>query len=515
MAQETQPITYQQLLADVFDENARNRLVDAQEYEEEEVDPYDIDKYSENEVDDHEDFNKFQGDLNTPEHVIKVAPAVGGTTTYGYNKDVRTTVVNIDGKFRDTTSVAAARLTYSQCVAGASVTNAFGETSATEFLVGLARQYKNVTSVKVVTMEFENSFNAFSSLVTQVDGTIMGRENTTFVLIYYIPSPIVDYNTSIDTVTLTSTTNSLTLSWNDYNVASRTISIATAADPTTLLKSGITDSGADLQYWTFPVSPYTNPYSFSISNLSKPGPYVVTLTVTNSQGSSVAVANGITIPDGNYALSGTNGLIPTILSSIQSVLTPLPSGWTFTNLGITQNPFSQKLTIAWDHLFELQFPQTTDCFTQNGIGYNLGFYNTSVAYTSSTSGNGVIVYKSSTGIYSATGDTRPDMNPDRYVYLVINDWYQIHHQYSDQTQLGAFLKVPISVAKYQVQYDNISLDTITKEYFFPLPINIQKLEISVVDSYGKLLDMNGGSFSMSLAISEVLQPGIYENLLKM
>ena len=505
----TQPITYQQLLAEVFDENARNQLVDAQEYEEEDVDAYDVDKYSENEIEDGEEFNKFQGDMNKPENVIKVeATTGGGTTTYGYNKDIRTTVVNIDGKFRNTSSVLPARATYTQCASGAGAATAFGGTSATEFLVGLARQYKNVTSVKIITMEFENSFYTFSGLKTQSDGIVTGRENTSFIFTYV--NNATNSTTVIDSVSLYPGSNSISLTWNDSGAASRTITVATVAAPNTIIKT-ITDSGSDLQYWTFPTLPYRNPYTVTVSNLSVDGPYIVTLTAGSPPNTSKAVAANIVIPDGNYALTGTNGLIPTISSAITAAISSgLPSGWNLTNFSITQDPYSLKLSFNWDHLFELQFPTTTDCFTKNGIGYNLGYYNTLITLTDK-----YITFNSATGIYSAVADTRPDLTPDRYVFLVINDWYQVHHQYPDQTQLSAFLKVPLNTAKYQVQYDNVALDTNTKEYFFPQPVNIQKLDISMVDVYGKVLDMNGGSFSMSLAINEVLQPGIYENLLKL
>jgi hypothetical protein len=76
------------------------------------------------------------------------------------------------------------------------------------------------------------------------------------------------------------------------------------------------------------------------------------------------------------------------------------------------------------------------------------------------------------------------------------------------------LKVPITAPKFTVQYDNVQLDTDTKEYFFPQPQNIHKLEISIIDTYGTVLNMQGGSFSMSLAISEILQSNIYEKMLE-
>jgi hypothetical protein len=119
-----------------------------------------------------------------------------------------------------------------------------------------------------------------------------------------------------------------------------------------------------------------------------------------------------------------------------------------------------------------------------------------------------------TAPYTLTANTRPDLKQDQYIYLRINDWYQVHHQYPDQTKLSAFLKIPITVPKFTVQYDNVQLDTVTKEYFFSQPTNVHKLVISVIDSYGALLDMQGGSFSMSLAIDEILQANIYEKMLQ-
>jgi hypothetical protein len=150
----------------------------------------------------------------------------------------------------------------------------------------------------------------------------------------------------------------------------------------------------------------------------------------------------------------------------------------------------------------MEFPATTNNFTKNGLGYNLGFYTTN----DNISGG--------TGPYTFTAETRPDIKQDFYIYLRINDWYQVEHQYPDQTKLSAFLKVPITVPKFTVQYDNVQLDTTNKEYFFPQPQNIQKLEISVVDTYGTVLNMQGGSFSMSLAIHEILQSNIYEKMLQ-
>ena len=410
---EQQPPTYQEMLAEIYEENAANQYVVDRFYEDEDVDGFDVDKYSELEIQDKDEFNKFQGDRNKPDNVVKPPASTNeqGKASYAYNKDIRTTVVNIDGRFRAVSSQTNERPSRSQCAAEAAIQENFGQSSGTQFAIMLGKQYKNVTSIKVTSLEFENSFYTFTALNPE---TGLGRDNTSF-------------NIKLD----------------------------------------------------------------------------------NDIGATGATGATITIPDGNYdvpLLSST--IISNTLSAVQSTY-----GYTGTTgytgvsgyfyFGINQDPRTLKLTITSNHEFGIDFPSTTSSFTKNGIGYNLGFYDLNDNLSTITAP------------YTLTGNTRPDVKQDQYIYLRINDWYQVHHQYPDQTKLSAFLKVPITVPKFTVQYDNVQLDTVTKEYFFSQPTNVNKLVISVIDSYGALLDMQGGSFSMSLAIDEILQANIYEKLLQL
>lgn len=410
---EQQPPTYQEMLAEIYEENAANQYVVDRFYEDEDVDGFDVDKYSELEIQDKDEFNKFQGDRNKPDNVVKPPASTNeqGKASYAYNKDIRTTVVNIDGRFRAVSSQTNERPSRSQCAAEAAIQENFGQSSGTQFAIMLGKQYKNVTSIKVTSLEFENSFYTFTALNPE---TGLGRDNTSF-------------NIKLD----------------------------------------------------------------------------------NDIGATGATGATITIPDGNYdvpLLSST--IISNTLSAVQSTY-----GYTGTTgytgvsgyfyFGINQDPRTLKLTITSNHEFGIDFPSTTSSFTKNGIGYNLGFYDLNDNLSTITAP------------YTLTGNTRPDVKQDQYIYLRINDWYQVHHQYPDQTKLSAFLKVPITVPKFTVQYDNVQLDTVTKEYFFSQPTNVHKLVISVIDSYGALLDMQGGSFSMSLAIDEILQANIYEKLLQL
>jgi hypothetical protein len=407
--------TYHQLLSEIYEENAANQYVFDRFYENEDVDAYDVDKYDDHEVQDKEGFNKFGGNRTKPENVVKPPPSTNeqGKASYGYNKDIRTTIVNVDGRFRAVPIKVPARVTREQCLANESIKENFGDSSGTEFSIMLARQYKNVTSVKVQSLEFENSFYTFTAL-NPVTG--LGRENTTMQFVTYDD---------------------------------------------------------------------TDPFN------------IVTYTLN------------ITIPDGNYVISMpgatgvTNGLIETLVEAIKAagLAANIP---VYNTITITQNPQSLKLTFGFGWRFEVVFPETSDGFTKNGLGYNLGFYTTRSNFSNSNAPP-----------YTLVTNTRPDVIQDRYIYIKVNDWAQVHHQYPDQTELTAFLKVPLTVAKFGIQYDNTALDTQTKELFFPQPTNIQKLEISLLDQYGSVLDMQGGSFSMSLAISEILQSNIYEKLLQL
>jgi hypothetical protein len=409
---EQPPPTYQEMLAEIYEENAENQYVVNRFYEDQDVDGFDVDKYSELEIQDKDEFNKFQGDRNKPDNVLKPPPSTNeqGKASYGYNKDIRTSVINVDGRFRETIVPNPNRNSRSACAAEAAIQEAFGESSGTEFAIMLGRQYKNVISVKVTSLEMENSFYTFTALNNQSG---LGRDNTSF-----------------------------------------------------------------------------------------------NITLDRDIGASGATGARVIIPDGNYDLPLiTSAIVSNALSAVRSTYgytgtTGYTGNTGYFYFAIDQDPRTLKLTFTSNHEFNLEFPVTTSNFTKNGLGYNLGFYNTNDNISTAVAP------------YTLAAVTRPDLKQDYYVYIVINDWYQVQHQYADQTKLSAFLKVPITTPKFTVQYDNVQLDTVTKEYFFPQPQNIHKLEISIVDNYGTVLNMQGGSFSMSLAISEILQSNIYEKMLQ-
>jgi len=152
-------LTYQQVLADVYEETSKNVLVHQTEYEDEK-EPYQRDDHDDNKLEYPEEFNKFHGDRNKPEHVIQygVKQDLGGKSGIKYQTDIRTIVLNIDGAFRGNI-VPKQPINCSGTLSEGIISG----TLSSNFVFNTNRLYKNITSVKMTSMEFLNSFYTFSA----------------------------------------------------------------------------------------------------------------------------------------------------------------------------------------------------------------------------------------------------------------------------------------------------------------------------------------------------------------
>ena len=408
-----QPPTYQELLAEVFEETARNVLVYQQEYEDDDAEPYEEEDYSENELEDKDEFNKPQGARGKPEHVIKPNPKadITGKTSYNIDKHIRTYALNIDGRFRASILL--------QTEPSCSGQTTFMGTNSANFLFNPSRQYKNIHSIRVTSFEFFNSFYTYSAIDT-ITGA--GRGNT-----------------------------SLT----------------------------ITDLGPTSSYNFTPVS-----YPITLEN----GNYVIVDPVT------------------------TPGIANNLLEILQSHIRTLGGG-VFADMTVKLNFFSNLVIFnSVDRQYRLDFPKTTDNPNGNGIGYNLGFYGST--YFSNLTTPAPAPYFSVAG-NAIVAETIYDSIVDTYIYLKVNDYDIIKHLNSDQTEFGAFLKIPLTSPKNSIQFMNSASNSTASEYFFPQPTNISSFLFEMTDAYGKTLQMNGATFSVTLEIQEILQSDIYEKMLEL
>lgn len=142
-------LTYQQVLADLYEETAPAVLLHQTEYEEEEIPPED--KHPE-EIEKQEEFQKFGGDRAPVEY--KPNPTNYDDKTkisVRYEKEVQTRVVSVDSRFRESQMMFA-----------------------TDYYHKLITPIKNVISVRLSSVEIPNTFYTFS----QTRGNV-------FMRIYY------------------------------------------------------------------------------------------------------------------------------------------------------------------------------------------------------------------------------------------------------------------------------------------------------------------------------------------
>lgn len=162
-------LTYQQVLADTYEETAKSMLVFQREYEEEEGPPPD-DKHPD-ELENQDEFNEFKGSRQMVE-VPKELPKYDDKTQLSvrFNKDVQTRVINIDSRFRtDYTD------------------------SETNFLYKLLTPVKNVGSVRLSSVEVPNTYYNFSAYNST---TGVGRGNVYLRIVY--PAGSTDPNQILD-----------------------------------------------------------------------------------------------------------------------------------------------------------------------------------------------------------------------------------------------------------------------------------------------------------------------------
>lgn len=151
-------LTYQQLLAEAYEDTARNLLVHQNEYEDDEqVDEHENHDYEKQELESPEEFQKFHGDRGTEKTVSKPHQPFDDKSKISirYDKDIKTHVLNVDSRFRSYTMSTS--------------TNQYPESKSSHFLFRPSRAYKNIVSVRLSSLEFPNvmyTFNAFRENIT-------------------------------------------------------------------------------------------------------------------------------------------------------------------------------------------------------------------------------------------------------------------------------------------------------------------------------------------------------------
>jgi hypothetical protein len=464
-------LTYQQVLADHYEENGKNVLVHANEYSEE-VPAHDNHPH---ELEKQEDFQKF-----SPRHVPEDhgAPAKledKTTTSVLYDKHTQLRLVNIDSRFRnfggvalpstvslpnDPTSAYFINKSNEQVVKARAV---YTQSSATNYIFKLKEPIKNVISVRLSSIEIPNSFYTFSR----------ARGNVLFKIQY----PSKSYSTPGNRV---------------YTLE---------------IPGGNWDSSLFPQYR---IPGYgTNPPGFnnlldSNGNLISPGwDYYSSALWKIVYAINIFFSNPANVPSGFPPIGATSfftagytdincGKVYIKCNSTTGLI-PFDINWEVDPTAVADN--ASTLANTYPQNPKTPLNRTGSNAADFGLGYNLGFRQTS--------------YLSQTVLYAESILNTFDSN---YVFLSLDpDWKVIENETPHRTQLYSFAKIIINVPKFIVNYDD-GKNTVTKEYFLKQPTNIHSFPVRLSDPYDQDIDLNGLDFSFTLEFREVLNSALYETM---
>lgn len=196
-------LTYQQILAEQYEENARNILAFQQtEYEHVQDEQYEINGHNYqiqhgNPIVDPDAYKQFAGNRNDEEDVIK--PQIfedKSKLSVRYSKDVKTNVFNIDSRFRAyvtpgagvdpaLTSGTGTNAALSQYLASLSPTSV---SNASHFVFRFQRQVRNAISIKLSSLELPNVFDNFSSVRGNTKFRVKRSVDSTYQIVDIAPN---------------------------------------------------------------------------------------------------------------------------------------------------------------------------------------------------------------------------------------------------------------------------------------------------------------------------------------
>ena len=188
--------------------------------------------------------------------------------------------------------------------------------------------------------------------------------------------------------------------------------------------------------------------------------------------------------DGNYT--------PTQLVVALNALT-LPAGLTFAYNGIT-NRFSVTNTGAPVALTLTSSPSVASTVSRYwGIGYWLGFRTQTFVVASGA---------------TVVATSSPLTTPPAYalVQLQCPDMLEnTIHRTEDRSFVPALGKIVLRDGSYTVAYDDAS-NLLLKENVFARPTALTQLRFTLVDAYGKLVQMGDTDWSLTVEVTEIINP---------
>ena len=229
---------------------------------------------------------------------------------------------------------------------------------------------------------------------------------------------------------------------------------------------------------------------FSYYNVSKQmGNNFFSITLTSS-----GVNYVITVPDGNYTAAG----LVAYLQNYVTTIVPILSGIHFIyNIDSATGSGSSQLIIGSSANFTLNFqcdingnPDTTNPLPLK-LGWMMGFRNG--------------IY---TGNNNYVSEGLMDLAGQKYLYLVVDDYNNnVNNSFYSAFNSSILNKNILARISFQpspfgvTSQNNLSLITTPRQYFGP--VDIQKMNIQLLDEYGRVIEMNNMDYSFCLTFVSV------------
>ena len=477
------PLTYHQILAQQYEENAKAILVSqTNDYGRVDGEEYEVDAHTTDhgvQLENQDAFRKFAGNRHLETDIVKPRDFDDKSKlSVRYNKDVRTSVFNIDTRYRayytgDTAVGQTANLNTNYISPIVSTAASL----ATHFVFRLSRLVKNAMSVKLTSLEIPNKF--YSILTYRGNRSFgiraTGTPNSSFSGVY-ISNGAIGFPNGTNLSGL-----NVGMSVTFYN---------------------FTSFGNIFAGTTYFVS-LVGPDYITVSNtLVEPGlTYPIFNPGSTANTATMDVFTTAVVPEGYYNDINIHDRVSTALNSLS-----ISGSGSFSS---SLDPVTKRTTIAnlSGYTYDFHFGNPTTPQVYPTILSMLGFNQLK---TTSISGVALTTYLN---VSSLKSEDVINMNVDTYFYIAINDWNNVEHQSKNDSFFTVFAKIPINVDTGKLIYDNDSTNTTTKIIRFLQPTNIQSLEIQLLDGFGTQLQLdNNVNYSMTLEIEEVLSQSLYEKL---
>jgi len=535
-----QPVTYQQLLAQHYEESARDILVNHQDYDETPIDPKETSAGMP--LENPEDFNTFAGSRGDETLLVKTKKFEDvGKGSVRYSKDVATNIFAIDSRFRAYAFPGIPSLPAGTTVTDSSYVNPILSTAtslSSNFIFRIQKLTRNVFSAKLTSFELPNTFYNIQDIRNNDYISIgIGKCNSSMP---YAKVKLLTIDTSIISSSCSNYTQGDNNRPNGFYYSNTSViqalnaSLAITPFPPALITNIVwhKNQGVPSGYVTITAgfaSGLSNGCKIVISGIQQ---------VFNSTPQLVPALNGeFTIQTFNFTGLSCTFQIPLssnpfkpgyfFYPSSACLATPITqikylsqdlsvsssNGYFQINNSSSQNTYSVNFT---PNLQDANTLHPTSIYSPLGnlLGFNSYTYD-----INPVSATPVLPSSFECGQISAcqcygtlTSEDQINMNADPYIYLAIADWANVEHATVNDTFFTAFARIPIQLNKGEIVYDNLTNSTVTKIYYFHQPTNFQQFEVKLLDMTGNLLLMPNTNWSMVLELEEVISQALYEKL---